>query len=200
MMTEPPKSPLNSPKLRLAAAAATLAFGALAANFGLDKLGAALRGEKHPEEPTVLTALRKPGFADLVLIAKDGDTTNLKAKNIQIGYVVPGTLDMKGTRDTDLKISDAADVKVHHKGRSGAESDFTLTLSDGSKLYHRPAPALSELNDGKWQFTLPRLTSVSPNLGMALDKAKITNPLPCTDTPALRASGVYACPATKPGP
>ena len=167
--------------------------------FDLGKLTEALGGGKKAEGPALIAALNKQGFAQLVIIAKDGDTTNLKASNLQVGNIIPGILDGKGTRDTALKLHDVASASVANKGASGADSDFTLTMKDGSTLHHRPAPAISEMNDGKYQFNLPRLEKISPNLGMALEKAHIRHTLPCVDNPALKQGGVYVCPTPKPG-
>lgn len=71
-------------------------------DFGLGKLTEALAGGKKAEGPALIAALNKPGLAQLVIIAKDGDTTNLKASNLQVGNIIPGVLDAKGTRDTEL--------------------------------------------------------------------------------------------------
>ncbi len=150
--------------------------------------------------PTVITALNKPGFAQLLIIAKNGDTTDLTAKNLEVGHIVPGVLDMQGTRDTDLKIHPVKSVSVDRKGSSGAESDFILTMTDDSTLHHRPAPAVSDMDDGKYQFKLPKLDKISPNLGMALEKAGIQHSLPCVDIPALKQGGVYVCPSPAPKP
>lgn len=168
-------------------------------DFGLGKLTEALAGGKKAEGPALIAALNKPGFAQLVIIAKDGDTTNLKASNLQVGNIIPGVLDAQGTRDTELKLHDVASASVGNKGSSGVESDFTLIMKDGSTLHHRPAPAVSEMNDGKYQSKLPRLEKISPNLGMALEKAHIRHTLPCVDSPALKQGGVYVCPTPKPG-
>ncbi len=168
-------------------------------DFGLGKLTEALGGGKKTGGPALIAALNKQGFAQLVIIAKDGDTTNLKAANLQVGNIIPGVLDGKGTRDTELKLHDVASASVTSKGATGAESDFTLKMKDGSTLHHRPAPAISDMDDGRYQSNLPRLEKISPNLGMALEKAHIQHSLPCVDNPTLKQGGVYVCPTPKPG-